>query len=257
LFEKAGHQLTENFKLCKRNKKNEYLLGSKIFCNCGAKRTGGGVNKGKHLYYRCNARVQSWPLQPECLLKGVNAKIADNLVWKEISSLMSSPELMQNQLSRWMNNKKRECKWVGDILPLKKELENLKNQEERYNKAYGAGLLEIDRLKEYVIPIKEKISVLQIQISKAEEMSGQVEVMKIPDEKEITSYAEIATEKLKSLSFIQKREIVLSIVDRVVGTPQELIVNGYIPVTTSSPYVGYKTSNRHRRSPKRRKIYAF
>ncbi len=258
LFEKAGRQLVENFKLCQRNKKNDYLLGNKIFCSCGMRRAGEGIQQGKHLYYRCNSRVLNFPVATKCPEKGINARIADNLVWEKIASLMSSPKLMQAQVSRWMSGRKESVKVaVADVTPLKKELENFKAQEERYNKAYGAGLMEIDKLKEYVTPLKEKMSVLQVQISKAEENSRQVEIIETPDEKEIASYAKIATQKLKSLSFIEKREIVLSTVDRVVGTPKELIVNGYIPVTTSSPYVGYKTSNRYRRSTKRWKINAF
>ncbi len=259
IFEKARKQLDENFKLCQRNKKNEYLLGQRIFCECGCRRGGEGPQKGKHLYYRCNSRVLSFPMSTPCSHGGLNARIADELVWNKVSTLMSSPKLMETQLKRWMKNRKENIQnALEDITPFKKEMDNLKVQEDRYNKAFGAGLFDIETLKEYVTPIKERLSVLQAQILKIEEQGRQLETVTTPQEDEIKMYASKAVKGLKSLSFAQKREIVLSTIDRVVGTQDQLSVYGFIPVTSLlKEHVGHKTISRNRRTSECRKINAL
>ena len=94
LFKKVQEQLKSNFELCTRNKKNDYLLAGKIWCNCGTRRTGEGPQNGKYLYYRCSERVYSFPLPPNCFEKGINARLADQLVWQKLSGLMTKPELL-------------------------------------------------------------------------------------------------------------------------------------------------------------------
>jgi site-specific DNA recombinase len=105
LFERARAQLGANYALSRRNKKNEYLLAGKIRCVCGRTRAGEGPQRGKHLYYRCSDRVLSFPLPAVCKERGINARIGDQLVWKKIVDLMSSPELMLSHAERWINSK--------------------------------------------------------------------------------------------------------------------------------------------------------
>src|SRR5262249_35860379 len=102
LFDRTQLQLKENIKLSRRNRKNEYLLSGKIRCACGSPRCGEGPQRGRHLYYRCAARTYSYPLPPTCSERGLNARIADQLVWEKIVQLMSSPELMRSQARRWI-----------------------------------------------------------------------------------------------------------------------------------------------------------
>ena len=69
-----------------------------------AHQDGEGPLKGRHLYYRCTDRVLRYPLPPECKERGLNARIADELVWQRMVQLMSSPELMREQVERRMNS---------------------------------------------------------------------------------------------------------------------------------------------------------
>ncbi len=256
LFNKVRDQLKTNFALCQRNKKNEYLLSGKIRCACGKTRAGEGPQKGKHLYYRCSGRVSNFPLPPSCNERGINARIADKLVWDRIKDLMSSPELLQAQLNQW--NKSRENKVVSavcDIKTIKKEIIKIKDQEVRYNKAYGAGLFTIEQLKEYTSPIKEQIVSLEYQISKAKQQENKINATAMPDTDEIKLFTEESAQVLSELSFELKRAIITNVVDKVVGTQQKLEVSGYMPIT--SIYVKHKTSDRNCRITKRREIDAF
>jgi len=244
LFNRTRNQIEKNFAMCKRNKKNQYLLAGKIWCDCGKRRAGEGAMKGKHLYYRCTDRVYSFPLPPVCKEKGANARVADELIWCKLVNLMSSPELMSKQVSRWMKSRKDKAKAsVGDIGSLEKEITKLKKEEDRYNKAYGSGLFGIEKLKEYTSDLKERITSLESQIGKNKQESKEIDSSSIPTQKEIEKFSRESVEVLKSLSFNLKREIVINIIDRVVGNRERLKVYGYIPVTTKN--VAFKTKHRN------------
>ncbi len=236
LFEKANTQLQANFALCKRNKRNEYLLAGKIECVCGRKRTGEGYYNKPNLYYRCSDRVLNFPLPSKCKERGINARVADELVWKKIARLMSSPELLAEQVNRWFKNKQSKTGTVLiDIEALKKEVEKLGKQVERYNKGYGVGAFTLDELKEYTDPLREQISQLQAQISKATSESNQTH-LKAPNEQEMEAFAEKARKTLQNLSFTLKRAIILNTVEKVIASKEHLRVNGYLPLNVSLCY---------------------
>jgi len=255
LFIRVGEKLKSNFMMSERNTKNEYLLTGKIWCNCGKRRCGEGPQQGKHLYYRCTDRIKSFPLQPTCKEKAWNARIVDPLVWKKITELMSSPQLLSKQVERWINNQKKGiCHSTINIEETKKEIAKLEDQEDRYTKAYGAGVISIEQLKEYIIPVKEKILSFNNQIAKAQLESQQVDQKTFPEFSQIEVFAQKASEALKNLNFKAKKAIIRSIVDKVVGTKDELQIYGYIPIESN---INVFSFNRNRRSAKRRKIDAF
>jgi len=251
LFEMTREQLKRNATFSKKNKKNEYLLGGKILCSCGIKRHGEGPQNGKHLYYRCSDRIYGFPLPPKCKERGINARITDKLVWDKVVELMSSPDLLNAQVSRWSNGQRNKISTsVDDTKTLEKEIGKLKEQEDRYNKAYGAGAFTIEQLKEYTTPVKDKINSLEYQIAKAKQEKGQMDGLAIPSQDEIKEYAEISNRKLlaPNLNFELKRAILMNVIDKVIGTQQQLQVYGYLPITQS--HVEYETSHRYCRSAK-------
>lgn len=243
LFEKANTQLQANFALCKRNKRNEYLLAGKIECVCGRKRTGEGYYNKPNLYYRCSDRVLNFPLPKKCKERGINARVADELVWKKIAGLMSSPELLAEQVNRWFKNRQSKTGTVLiDIEALKKEVEKLGKQVERYNKGYGAGAFTLDELKEYTDPLREQIGQLQTQISKATSESNQNR-LEAPNKQEMEAFAEKAKKTLQNLNFALKRAIILNTVEKIIASKKHLQVNGYLPLNVSLCY-----EDRHRRA---------
>ena len=256
LFDRVGQILKSNFQMSVRNTKNEYLLTGKIWCNCEKRRAGEGPQRGKHLYYRCTDRIKSFPLQPSCKEKGLNARIVDSLVWKKTKELMSSPDLLVKQIERWNNNQKKGiCTSTINTEETKKEISKLKDQESRYTKAYGAGVLTMNQLKEYLAPVKEKMFSFENQIAKAELESQQVGIKTFPELNQIEAFTQDASQVLSgNLSFISKKAIIRNVIDRVVGTREKLQVYGYIPVESN---INVFTINRNCRSAKCREIDAF
>ena len=235
VFARVRDKIKSNFLLSQRNTKNEYLLAGRIYCVCGRKRGGEGPQRGKHLYYRCLDRALSFPLSRTCLEPAVNAREADALVWNGIASLMTSPKLMQNQIQRWMDSQHGKVNSSGvDTMVLKKEIAKLKEQEERYNLAYGNGVFTVEQLKEYTIPVREKVVVLESQISKEEQEKQELQPTPLPDESEIAAFARETSETIQCLDFQARKAIATSVIERVIGTRDKLQVYGFIPVTTKS-----------------------
>jgi site-specific DNA recombinase len=243
LFDWARVQLERNLILCQRNKKNEYLLAGKIRCVCGRTRSGEGPLRGKHLYYRCSDRAVSFPLPPKCTERSINARIADQLVWHEISSMMSSPQLLEAQLERRLSAAKDQAEPAKEEREAARdELIKLRKEEDRYNTAYGAGLFTIEQLRDYVMPIKGKVAAAEARIRELDEKERVPELSRIPSEGELKEFARRCSEKLANLNFADKRAIVLKIVEKAVGDQQQLQIYGHIPVTSN---VDVFTNDRH------------
>ncbi len=140
-----------------------------------------------------------------------------------------------------------------DVSETKQEITKLKTQEERYTKAYAAGVIDIDQLKVYSLPIKNKISLLENQISKAKQEIQPLVGDIIPGNEEITSFVDKVKSSLNDLSFQSKQEIVRNLVEKVVGNHKKLTVYGYIRVTNINIF----TNNRNCRAAERGEIHSF
>ncbi len=242
IFEKAGRQLKTNFVLCQRNKKNDYLLAGKIDCVCGRKRMGEGYYNKPNLYYRCTDRTLNFPLPPNCKEKGLNARIADELVWRKIAGLMSSPKLLAEQVERWFKSRQIKTQSnLGDVEALKKEVIKLNEQLERYNKGYGAGAFTLEQLKDYTTPVQEKIIQLKTQVANATSEASQMR-LETPSKRDMEVFAAKAKKTLQDLNFTAKRAIILNTVGKVVGDREHLQVIGYIPL---NQYVKQYTLHRY------------
>lgn len=247
LFQHAQEALKRNFELSNRNRKNEYLLSGKIWCTCGYRRAGEGPQHGKHLYYRCTQRVNTFPLPSTCPEegKGVNARIADKLVWNKLTELMSSSDLLMREIERSaISREHKQIESVKDTSAAQEELDKLKVAEDRYMKAYGSGLLSLAQLTEYIDPLRERTANLRVQVSNSQEARGRTDLTRFPSRDEVKAFAKESAAVLPDLSFGQRRAIVRNVVDKVIGSQNQLRVYGYIPVDNTNN-VSFCTSDRH------------
>ncbi len=243
LFFKVGKRLDINSELNKRNTRNEYLLTQKIYCICGRRRTGESALKGKHLYYRCTDRILQHPLPKVCKEKGINARLADRKVWNKLTKFLTSKKLMTEQANRWLRRRKDKTKLgQGDLSVMLKEINRLEAQEDRYNKAYGAGVFTVEKLKEYTLPITNKISSLENQIAKYK-LERENVITSMPEESDIEAYTEDAKNVIKTYNFAEKKAVIMDIINKIIGTKTELKVAGSVPVYEQN--AEFKTSDRN------------
>ena len=230
IFYKVKEKQKDNVAFATRNSKYNYLLTGKIFCLCGKRRLGQGRKSGTGLMYRCTDRLRSFPLPPTCKLKGIPVPKLDQLVWDKISELMCSEELMTIQVSRLIANGETKPKSkLSDVATLENEIEKLKLQENRYNQAYGGGVFSLDKLQEYVVPIRNKIVSIQSQIVASQEQEVK-QTNGFPKQSEIHEFAHKAMQQLRNLDFEARRAIVLQVIDKVAASKLQVYIAGCIPM---------------------------
>lgn len=234
LFEKVQIQVAINKRLNKRNNgKNRYLISGLIECPCGKARTGDPANGS--LYYRCTDRLNKYPLPRTCHEGGINVPVLDSLVWQEITSLLSNPELIQHHAERWTSSAsplKNKLKQLND------RLEKLEGEERRYTKAYGKGLMSERLYKDNFHETSVKRSELMTEISNTEaELANKP---KIPVEKLIDGVLKL----VGNLDFTDKKQLIQKLVTKVVATKQEITIWGHIPILATEQ-VGLHAQHRN------------
>jgi site-specific DNA recombinase len=174
-------------------------------------------------------------LPPNCIQKGINARIADAMLWKQVVSIMSSPQLLLKKIEWWFENQKKNVVVSTINIPeVANEITKLKEQEDRYVKAYGAGVITVDKLREHTAPIKEKILSFENQINKAQLEISETGGLVVPKLDEVEAFSQKILRVLdkNNLSFNAKKGIIMNIIDKVVGTREQLQVYGFIPITS-------------------------
>ena len=244
LFDKVQLQLIAHVRLNPRNnKKNEYLLNGLIECTCGKARTGDPGNK-THLYYRCTDRLSKFPMPRECYERAINAPVMDAVVWKQLAALLAKPKLLKQQAERWLN---KPSPTLERINSLKARLNGLDDEERRYTKAYGTGLMS-ERL------YKQQAKELLITRS---QLTSELSVLEteIESKPQITLEQAIAGAKevLRSLDLTDRKFIVRKLVDKIVATQKEATIWGHIPILAPVE-VGYEPIHRHCRPTECRQI---
>jgi len=256
LYNSARAKLENNLKFSARRKKYEYLLTGLVKCTCGRNCAGEAAQGGKHLYYRCADRIYSYPLKPTCKQPPINARVVDTLVWQGVSKFMSDDSLLKEQAALWCERNTDRSNYDSHIINnIRGDLDKAKNEEERYVKAYGAGMLSLEQLQQHVQGVKAKISSFEAQLG---DKGSQLKDLQAtaPEESEIDNFALLAKQTLLDLSFESKKAILQNVVDKVVATQKEVLIYGYLPIEENID-VALCSIHRNHRPPKCRQIHTL
>jgi site-specific DNA recombinase len=220
LFQKVQVQLEKNKRINTRNNSvNNYLVAGLVECTCGKARTGDPVSNGSS-YYRCTDRLSKYPLPRECFEHSINAPVFDALIWRNIKELLLNPNLVVEQAKR------RQA-----TSPLQSQLETLQNtlkkqedEQYRYDKAYGQGVMSERRYKDVMYELNEKRETVISEISALEdEMTNQKPVT-------VEQYFDGTVKRVENLSFTEKKEIIRKVITKIIATKQEVKIWGRIPL---------------------------
>ncbi|HUB94081.1 MAG TPA: hypothetical protein VMB52_06280 [Verrucomicrobiae bacterium] len=248
LFEKAKVQIKNNGKFSQRCKRNPYLFGSLIYCPCGCSRTGEGQNG--HFYYRCTDRLLKFPKPRTCFEPSVNVQVLDAIGWTKLTQLLTNPQLLQEQLDRYAEEKRARLGRSPKKEEVQTALKSLEQEERRYVKAWGQGTMS------------ENVYTDQMN-SVARRRKDYVDQLNRPEEDDLDKLSKINLNELvgpferflADLSYEDKLFTVRKIVDKVIATKKEVIICGNIPLFAQSlslNEVGLNVKYSNRRLAKRR-----
>lgn len=229
LFDKVQVQLALHKRVNTRNNsKNQYLVAGLVNCVCGKARTGDPANKG-NLYYRCTDRLSKYPMPRVCFEQGINAPVFDALVWNNIKALLSDPSLVVKQAERWQ---KSSSPLESQLVALKKRLKGLDDEERRYTKAYGQGVMSERLYKDNFHETNTKRADIVAEMSGIEAELANKPV--IPVEQLIDGVLKL----VQSLDFTDKKSVIRKLVTKIEATKQEITIWGRLPIPATEQ-VGY------------------
>jgi site-specific DNA recombinase len=188
---------------------------------------------------------------------GINAKITDKVLWDRLKMIMSSPELLSEQIKRWQekNNINKSISSTINIESTQNEITKIQGQESRLALAYSKEAISLKQFEEFVAPLRAKIREFEDQIVKANlEIKPKSEIL-LPSRNEVEEFAKEAVEHLKNLSFELKQAFIRTVVNQATASRKSLQVYGLINL--SEIYVKFFSEYRHCWSAKRRKVHAF
>lgn len=226
LFEKIQEIIAFNKKYAPKNRKHDYLLAGKVFCECGNRRVGDGYSKGGNHYYRCAERIYRFPLESKCRAHGVNAILLDGLFWRELVKYLNDGRLLKKSAVQWLKldneirdyDKDEESKIEG-------ELNKIHEEEMRYAKAFGVGALDFEQFKGLMKETKRKKALYQAQI---EGLNRKIKNENI-GENQLDELCEEAKRVIKELDYNNKKELIRDTIDKVTLFDNGRVeVNGHV-----------------------------
>jgi len=222
LFEKVQAQLKLNSKYSPRNKRHPYLLTGLIYCSCGERRVGDGPDGKK--YYRCTARLHSFPIEARCRLGGINVDVVDALCWERLAALLSDPKLIDMQIKRYLRKRLRDIQNGPDEVQIRQNLKALDDEERRYAKMYGQTMMSDDVYKERISNVKERRNGLKKLKVQNDEVAAKIN--QIDPQALTTTFRSLLTD----MEFKDKQFVTRKITDRIVATKEEVTIHGFLPI---------------------------
>jgi site-specific DNA recombinase len=222
LFKKVQEQLKLNSKYSPRNKRHQYLLTGLIYCSCGERRVGDGPDGKK--YYRCTARLHSFPIEARCRLGGINVDVIDALCWERLASLLTDSRLVDMQISRYLKKRARELQNGPDDSEIRQNLKALEDEERRYAKMYGQSMMSDDVYKERMGNVIDRRNALKKVKVQNDEHSAKIK--QIDPQQLSAAFKSLITD----MEFKDKQFVTRKITDRIIATKEEVTIHGFLPI---------------------------
>lgn len=197
-------------------------------------------------------------LRELCYEKAVRADILDKLVWEEVSTLLTSPLLLKKQVDRWTNKQQTYSPATQfNTEAIETKLIKLKEEEKRYLKAYGEGLIDETLFKEQMSAVRAEIRSLESTIEETNKITHPKNTpIKLPD-------LEALCGKMKSwltqVSPDDKQYILRQVIQNITATQQEATVIGKVPleIPENTKNIEYESIHRYRWSSKCWQVHSF
>jgi len=235
-FARVQQQLKKNSAFSRRNllRGEEYLLRCLVKCGvCGLSMVANSY--GRHTYYRCAASTDhvNTGRARKCPTPSVFAPDLDQLVWKEISTLLRSPTLVQQAWQKQQGTGLGNADAAeAELNRLEENIRDARSQLRRLVDAYQHGWIHSDELTSRRSPLERQIALWTAERDGLE--------AKRPQWREIQA---IATDRhrflqhistgLDKLDFNGKQKLLRKVIERVEVTAWDVRVKLAIPLSTN------------------------
>jgi site-specific DNA recombinase len=246
LFLAVQHQLEENRKRARQRRRGAtYLLQGLTVCgHCHyayyGKKVSSAASKGKkpYAYYRCiGTDAYRFGGQRICNNPQVRTSRLDDLVWKEVVDVLQHPERLKKEYERRLDIVEQNEKEKYDTAALERQKRQLEKGKSRLIDSYAEGLIDKDDFEPKIGQLKIKLQQLECQIDECKQHTiSQFELFLVISQ--LTDFVAKVNDRLDSIDFNTKREIIRALVKRVEIYKDEVIV-----VFRVEPQSGLQSNN--------------
>ena len=233
LFLAVQHQLDENRKRARERRRGAaYLLQGLTVCgHCHyayyGKKVSNAARKGKkrsYAYYRCiGTDAYRFGGQRICDNPQVRTDRLDDLVWGQVVGVLRHPERLKKEYERRLELLERDERDKYDTAALEKHKRNLEKGKSRLIDSYADGSIDKGDFEPKIGELKMKIQQLERQIEQCKQHDiTQFELFLVISRLE--DFAKTVNDRLDSIDFHTKREIIRALVKRVEIHQEEVVV---------------------------------
>lgn len=239
-FDRSLQLLNYNKKFANKNKKYDYILSGKFYCEHGFPMVGDG-KQGSQRYYRSSDKVRRNELRT-CDCEGVNVFVVEGLWWKHIKDIISNPDFIKLKIKEYVESRAGvNTSFEQDILTNKTKISNLTDQESKFAQMYAENLIDLDQLRGLIKQVKDRKFIFTRNLKKLERIKP-VKV-RIGDE-EISLLYDKAREVLQSQDFSDKNLVLRDLVSKIV-LKKGGEVNTWINIPINTQYLEHGTERRN------------
>jgi site-specific DNA recombinase len=232
LFVAVQEQLDENRKHARQRRRGAaYLLQGLTVCgHCHYAYYGKQVSKAAakaqqhYAYYRCiGTDAYRFGGERICNNKQVRTQRLDDLVWQQVVELLSHPGRVKDEYERRLNVLEKNEKVNADTAALQKQKRHLQRAKSRLIDSYTEGMIEKADFDPKMSQLKIKLQQIDHQIEQSEQhQAGQLELFLVINRLE--EFATAVNDRLSTLDFHTKREIIRALVKRIEIHKEEIVV---------------------------------
>lgn len=219
-FRLVQDRLQSNRIFSKRNSKHEYLLSGGLLkcgkCEC----TYFGTPMHDRPFYRDSNRQKRFPYKKDCNNPIISASKIEKVVWDTVVKIITCPDFMAKYAKIDLRNLTPPDNDNSEIL--NNELANIGSEEKRLINAFQKGFLSEEQIKGQLDALKAKRQIisdkLQTPIASKRQLKQDIS-LNLPNVKN----------KLATLDFKGKQELVRLLIKGMVLTDNKLVIRGVLP----------------------------
>ena len=223
LFNAVQEQLVENKKRSRQSKRGaRYLLQGLLVCKkCGYAYYGKPISpssrKGhnrSYAYYRCvGSDAYRFGGQRICDNKQVRTDLLEQAVWKDVCSLMSNPQRIEQEYKRRLTGRKKHVRW-NSAVQFHALIKKVKNGIARLLDAYQDGLIDKSEFEPRMQKAKERLAKLQAEAKTQGDKEAQQKELQLVIG-HLQEFAGKVNSNLEGLDWIRRREIIRTLVKHI------------------------------------------
>ena len=245
LFNRVQEIREQNRELHRAKTTHGYFLRGHVFCGyCGSPLVGSFMNH-RFRYYHCRATYATVTRVKACNARYIRADYLEDVVWQSIRKVLEKPEVVmagiKEQLETEQNYSIQGVSLDREIEKLKKQIKNYDSQEKRLVQLFRYGEINQDSILDELNSLKKDQEEDKTKLVSLQHTKERIASLEKADIK-LAEYCQRLKSDLDSASYQEKQEILDMLAIKVTATPDNINIDGVIPLETTSTQTSDKSS---------------